>query len=70
MAKPARFPPHPRPSVALLIESSRAVGIKTSRCFAENFANHEEYAGVVEAFLKTGRYEHRQPKPFEIAECR
>ncbi len=42
------------------------VGIKTDRCFAENFENHAEYADGVEQFLKTGSYERPYPKTVEI----
>ena len=43
------------------------VGLRTDRCFAENFENHDEYADGVEQFLKTGSYERPYPKTFDVA---
>ncbi|HPW16774.1 MAG TPA: hypothetical protein PLP83_00175 [Candidatus Aminicenantes bacterium] len=33
------------------------VGIRTSRLFVEDFADHKSYAGAIETFLRTGSYE-------------
>ena len=42
------------------------VGMKTSRCFAENFENHSEYADALEQFLKTGEYTYPYPKTVDV----
>lgn len=42
------------------------IGIKTSRLFVENFEDLGSYADAVEAFLKTGVYDHPYPGTIDI----
>jgi L-fucose isomerase-like protein len=55
-------------SVGLLAAASGTahVGIETSRLFVERFENHAGYAGAIETFLKTGRFEPPYPKPIAV----
>jgi L-fucose isomerase len=42
------------------------VGIRTDRLFVEKFENHENYIEAIDAFLGTGHYQPRYPKPVEV----
>lgn len=42
------------------------VGIRTSRIFVENFAEHDAYTGVLNAFLESGEYSPQYPPPLEV----
>jgi L-fucose isomerase-like protein len=42
------------------------VGIKTSRIYVENFANHGEYEAALKTFLETGAYQPELPKAIAV----
>lgn len=42
------------------------MGIRTSRLFVENFADHDDYREAVAVFLENGRYAPEQPSPIDV----